>query len=87
VRPRSITFEDDVTMKTNPAFTNAGSTRTHPAVAVVDLATNEQLPVELEIGEVLWLKWPAGDVERVERQQLAPERWQILEASHVRGAA
>lgn len=81
MRPRSITFEDPVTMNTNPVFTNAGSTRTRPSIAVLDLVTQEERRVELEIGETLWLRCRAGSVQRYERRELPAERWQILDAS------
>jgi len=87
MRPGSITFEDAVTMYNNPALTNAGSTRTRPSIAVVDLKTNERMRVELEIGETLYVRCPAGSVQRVERQHLPAERWEIIEASPLAGAA
>lgn len=87
MRPRSITFEDVVTMYNNPALTNAGSTRTRPSIAVVDLKTQERMRVELEIGETLYVRCPAGSVQRVERQQLPPERWEIVEAAPAVGVA
>ncbi|MDH1403726.1 hypothetical protein [Pseudomonas sp. GD03730] len=74
-------------MYNNPALTNAGSTRTRPSIAVVDLKTKERMRVELEIGETLYVRCPAGSVQRVERQQLPPERWEIIEASPMAGAA
>lgn len=74
-------------MHTNPVLTNAGSTRARPSTAVLDLSSNQQLIVELEIGEVLWVKWPDGAIERVERQQLRPERWQILDTWPLADAA
>lgn len=87
MRPRSITFEDPVTMYPNPVFINAGSTRARPSAAVLDLSNNVQLSVELEIGNVLWLKWPGGAIERKERQELHPDRWQILDVWSPAGAA
>lgn len=87
MRPGSITFEDALTMYDNPALTNAGSTRTRPSIAVVDRQTNEHMRVELEIGEVLFVRCPRGGVQRVERQHLPAERWEIIEASPKVGAA
>jgi hypothetical protein len=80
MRPSATTFED-VTMNTNPAYTNAGSTRIRPSIAVVDLKTQERLSVELEIGEKLWLRCEKGSIQPVERQHLPAERYQILEAA------
>lgn len=74
-------------MLNNPALTNAGSTRTRPSIAVIDLKTNDRMRVELEIGEALYVRCPAGSVQRVERQHLPAERWQIVEASHKAGDA
>jgi hypothetical protein len=74
-------------MYPQPVFINAGSTRINPSVAVRDLKSDIQLSVELEIGDALWLKWPDGLIQRKERQELHPDRWQILDASPLAGAA
>ncbi|MGE8046014.1 hypothetical protein ACQKO6_17660 [Pseudomonas monteilii] len=74
-------------MQTTPFLTNAGSTRERPSIAVVDLKTQERHQVELEIGEKLYLRSPAGAVECFERRQLRPDRWQIIEASPLAGVA
>ncbi|MBD8671597.1 hypothetical protein [Pseudomonas lurida] len=52
-------------------------------IAVVNRGTGERLSVELEIGQTLWVRDGLGQVERVERDQLPEERWQLIEARPV----
>lgn len=54
-------------------------------IAVVNRGTGERLSVELEIGQTLWVRDGLGQIERVERDQLPEERWQLIEARPVVG--
>lgn len=49
-------------------------------IAVVNRGTGERLSVELEIGQTLWVRDGRGQIEKVERDHLPVERWQIVEA-------
>lgn len=46
-------------------------------LSVVNLRTGEQRPVELEIGQLLWIRYRDGSVEPVSKDQLAPEVWEL----------
>lgn len=55
------------------------------AIAVVNRETGERLSVELEIGQALWVRNGLGQVEKVERDHLPEERWQVVVAQHAGG--
>lgn len=54
-------------------------------IAVVNRGTGERLSVELEIGQTLWVRDDRGQIEKVERDHLPAERWQVVEAQPVVG--
>lgn len=55
------------------------------AIAVVDRTTGEKRPVELEIGQTLWIRDPHGDVEPVTIEQLTAVQWDVLVAADAGG--